>query len=180
MRPWSRIALFVLNCWSASVRRPKNRRSSRRREAMKRIVIVLCVALTCVEIGLAVYCAAAASAPQPLSKYVLVEPLLYLEAKDFSALLSDWNSSPQKRQWTQSSSAAAPAPRVPLSKYVPASRFFIWRRKISRCSAIECSPQKGSGLKAAAMRSSLALVSFSGCREPATQLVSSPPDCHRT
>jgi hypothetical protein len=28
--------------------------------------------------------------------------LLYLEAKDFSSLLGDWNSSPQKRQWLQS------------------------------------------------------------------------------
>ena len=42
--------------------------------------------------------------PQPpLSKYVPAGPLLYLEAKDFSALLADWNSSPQKRQWVESS-----------------------------------------------------------------------------
>jgi hypothetical protein len=40
----------------------------------------------------------------PMSKYVPAGPLLYLESKDFSSLLSDWNSSAQKRQWIQSSS----------------------------------------------------------------------------
>jgi hypothetical protein len=73
---------------------------------MKRIAIILCVALSCAGIGLAAYRAAAAPAPQPLSKYVPAGPLLYLEAKDFSSLLSDWNSSPQKRQWIQSDSYA--------------------------------------------------------------------------
>jgi hypothetical protein len=71
---------------------------------MRRIVIVLGVALSCAGIGAAAYRAAAAPAPQPLSKYVPAGPLLYLEAKDFSSLLRDWNSSPQKRQWTQSDS----------------------------------------------------------------------------
>ena len=32
----------------------------------------------------------------------LLGPLLYLEAKDFSSLLADWNSSSQKRQWIKS------------------------------------------------------------------------------
>ena len=71
---------------------------------MRRIVIVLGVALACAGIGAAAYRAAAAPAAQRLSKYVPAGPLLYLEAKDFSSLLSDWNSSPQKRQWTQSDS----------------------------------------------------------------------------
>jgi len=70
---------------------------------MKRIAIVLCVALAFAGIGWATY-RAAAPAPQPLSKYVPAGPVLYLEAKDFSSLLSDWNSSPQKRQWVQSDS----------------------------------------------------------------------------
>jgi hypothetical protein len=70
---------------------------------MKRIAIVLCVALACVGIGWARY-RAVAPAPQPLSRYVPAGPLLYLEAKDFSSLLRDWNSSPQKRQWVQSES----------------------------------------------------------------------------
>jgi hypothetical protein len=68
---------------------------------MKRIAIVFCIALVSAGIGWAAY-RAAAPAEQPLSKYVPAGPLLYLEAKDFSALLSDWNSSPQKRQWIQS------------------------------------------------------------------------------
>jgi hypothetical protein len=68
---------------------------------MKHIAIVVCIALACVAIGWATY-RAAAPAEQPLSKYVPAGPLLYLEAKDFSALLGDWNSSPQKHQWIQS------------------------------------------------------------------------------
>jgi hypothetical protein len=71
---------------------------------MKRIAVLFLIALTCVGIGLTAYRAAAAPAPQPLSKYVPAGPLLYLEAKDFSSLLSDWNASPQKRQWIQSDS----------------------------------------------------------------------------
>ena len=68
---------------------------------MKRIAIVFCIALACAGIGWTAY-RAAAPAEQPLSKYVPAGPLLYLEAKDFSMLLSDWNSSSQKRQWMQS------------------------------------------------------------------------------
>jgi hypothetical protein len=68
---------------------------------MKRIAVLFLVALACAGIGRAAYRAAAPD-PQPLSKYVPAGPLLYLEARDFSSLLSDWNSSPQKRQWIQS------------------------------------------------------------------------------
>jgi hypothetical protein len=45
---------------------------------------------------------AAAPAAQPLSKYIPAGPSLYLEAKNFSSLLNDWNASPQRRQWVQS------------------------------------------------------------------------------
>jgi len=69
---------------------------------MKRMAILLCVALGCAGIGWAAYRAVAPSSPL-LSRYVPAGPLLYLEAKDFSSLLGDWNSSPQKRQWVQSS-----------------------------------------------------------------------------
>ncbi len=69
---------------------------------MKPIAIFLLSALLCAGIGWAAYQAAAPSAP-PLSKYVPAGPLLYLEAKDFSGLLADWNSAPQKRQWIESS-----------------------------------------------------------------------------
>jgi hypothetical protein len=70
---------------------------------MKRIGIVLCVALTFAGLGSAAY-RAAAPVTQPLAKFVPAGPLLYLEAKDFSSMLSDWNASPQKRQWIQSDS----------------------------------------------------------------------------
>lgn len=69
---------------------------------MKRIIVILLgVAFACAGIGWAAYLAVAPKFP--LSKYVPAGPLLYLEAKDFSSLLSDWNSSSLKKQWIQSS-----------------------------------------------------------------------------
>jgi hypothetical protein len=68
---------------------------------MKRFFILSGIALACAAIGWITYLAAA-PAPPPLSKYVPAGPLVYLEAKDFSTLLSDWNSSPQKKQWLTS------------------------------------------------------------------------------
>jgi hypothetical protein len=68
---------------------------------MKRFFIFSGIAVACAAIGWITYLAAA-PAPPPLTKYVPAGPLVYLEAKDFSALLSDWNSSPQKKQWLQS------------------------------------------------------------------------------
>jgi hypothetical protein len=70
---------------------------------MKRMAIALCLTLASVGIGWASY-RAAAPAERPLSKYVPAGSILYLEAKDFSSLLGDWNSSPQKRLWIQSDS----------------------------------------------------------------------------
>ena len=71
---------------------------------MKRtaIFLLLLTAIFCAGIVWAVYEAAAPSVA-PLSKYVPAGPLLYLEAKDFSALLTGWNSSPQKKRWVGSS-----------------------------------------------------------------------------
>ena len=68
---------------------------------MKRFFILSGIALGCAAIGWITYLAAA-PAPPPLSKYVPAGPLVYLEAKDFSTLLSDWNSSSQKKQWLTS------------------------------------------------------------------------------
>jgi hypothetical protein len=68
---------------------------------MKRFFILSGIALACATIGGITYLAAA-PAPPLLSKYVPAGPLVYLEAKDFSTLLSDWNSSPQKKQWLTS------------------------------------------------------------------------------
>jgi len=68
---------------------------------MKRILIIVSFALACAGIGWAGY--RAVSPPDvPLSKFVPAGPLLYLEAQNFSSLLSDWNSSPQKKQWVKS------------------------------------------------------------------------------
>jgi hypothetical protein len=71
---------------------------------MKRTAIfsLLLTALFCAGIVWADYQAAAPSVTS-LSKYVPAGPLLYLEAKDFSSLLADWNSFPQKKQWVKSS-----------------------------------------------------------------------------
>jgi hypothetical protein len=71
---------------------------------MKRTAIFLSLltALFCAGIVWAAYHAATPPAT-PLSKYVPAGPLLYLEAKDFSTLLADWNSSSQKKQWVESS-----------------------------------------------------------------------------
>ena len=66
------------------------------------LLTALLTALFCAGIVWADYQAAAPSVT-PLSKYVPAGPLLYLEAKDFSSLLADWNSSPQKKQWVKSS-----------------------------------------------------------------------------
>ena len=68
---------------------------------MKSIAIFFAIAVACAGIGWATYRAAEPS-PPPLSKYVPAGPLLYLEAKDFSALVGDWNSSPEKKQWLES------------------------------------------------------------------------------
>jgi hypothetical protein len=68
---------------------------------MKRIAFLLLVALACAGIGRAAFPAGAAPEPA-LSKYVPTGSLLYLEAKDFSSLLNEWNSSAQKKAWIQS------------------------------------------------------------------------------
>jgi hypothetical protein len=74
---------------------------------MNRTAIFFTIAVVSASIGWTAHSASkpAASNPAelPLSKYVPAGPLLYLEAKDFSALLADWNASPQKKQWTESS-----------------------------------------------------------------------------
>ncbi|MGH9537226.1 MAG: hypothetical protein ACRD3H_04860, partial [Terriglobales bacterium] len=53
--------------------------------------------LTAVSMGLGWAAHQATATPEPaLSGYVPAGALLYLEAKDLSSLLSDWNASPQK------------------------------------------------------------------------------------
>jgi hypothetical protein len=69
---------------------------------MKPLWIIFVSAAASVALGWAAY--QATDPPQPaLSTYMPAGALLYLEAKDFSGLVSDWNSSPQKRIWVESS-----------------------------------------------------------------------------
>lgn len=68
---------------------------------MKRILVIVTIALACAGIGWAGYHAVEPS-DVPLSRFIPAGPLLYLEARDFSSLVSDWNSSPQKKQWIDS------------------------------------------------------------------------------
>lgn len=70
---------------------------------MKRTISAFCILLALATFGWSAYRSREA-AGAPLSKFVPTGPLLYLEAKDFSNLLSDWNSSPQKSQWVKSKS----------------------------------------------------------------------------
>jgi hypothetical protein len=67
---------------------------------MRRIALIVSIALALAGIVWGAYQADAPSTP--LSTYIPAGPLLYLEAKDFSSLLNDWNSSPEKHQWLQS------------------------------------------------------------------------------
>jgi hypothetical protein len=71
----------------------------------KTIVILLLIALIAavsVGLGWTAHQATAAAEP-PLSSYVPSGALLYLQGKDFSSLLADWNRSPQKAEWLGSS-----------------------------------------------------------------------------
>lgn len=70
---------------------------------MKRIAAFLLIAIACAGLRWATY-QAASPAPVALSKFVPAGPLLYLEAKDFGSLLSEWNRSPEKERWTNSAS----------------------------------------------------------------------------
>jgi hypothetical protein len=67
---------------------------------VKRAAILLLVSIASIGASWAAFQTLAPEAP--LSHYVPAGSLLYLQAKDFSALLGDWNSSPQKASWVQS------------------------------------------------------------------------------
>jgi hypothetical protein len=67
---------------------------------MKRAIAILVIA------GAAAFAFfQAASAPRPLADLVPGGPLIYLEAAQFSQLLSDWNGSPEKKAWLASEDA---------------------------------------------------------------------------
>jgi hypothetical protein len=52
--------------------------------------------------GVAVLLSQAVQAPRPLSELIPSSPLLYVEAKDFGALMREWNSSQAKAAWLKS------------------------------------------------------------------------------
>jgi hypothetical protein len=68
---------------------------------MKRAAILLLLSVASIGASWAAF-QALAPEPPPLSRYVPAGSLLYLQAKDFSALLGDWNASTQKASWVNS------------------------------------------------------------------------------
>src|SRR6266446_2626 len=68
---------------------------------MKRAAILLLVSIASIGASWAAF-QALAPEPPPLSRYIPAGSLLYLQAKDFSALLGDWNASAQKASWVKS------------------------------------------------------------------------------
>jgi hypothetical protein len=68
---------------------------------MKRGIAFLLIGAICLGVSWAAFQSVPAEEP-PFSRYCPAGALLYLQAKDFSSLLSDWNSSPQKQQWVKS------------------------------------------------------------------------------
>jgi hypothetical protein len=68
---------------------------------MKYIFIVLLLAGACIGVGWAAHQSGAPTGPA-LSNFVPAGALLYLEAKDFSSLVSAWNGSSEKQSWVKS------------------------------------------------------------------------------
>ncbi|MGA3188174.1 MAG: hypothetical protein ABSF22_13800, partial [Bryobacteraceae bacterium] len=65
---------------------------------MKKLIIPFAAALAAM-----MFWALAQPAPPPIASLFPSGALLYLEAKDFGALLADWNGSAEKRDWLASS-----------------------------------------------------------------------------
>jgi hypothetical protein len=72
---------------------------------MKLVRIVCVAALLAGAAGWAFFQSAPAPS-RPLAETVPAGPLLYLEAKDFSRLVRDWNASPEKEAWVKSDNYA--------------------------------------------------------------------------
>jgi len=68
---------------------------------MKRGLFLLLFGAICLDVSWASFQSAPAEEPA-FSRYCPAGALLYLQAKDFSSLLAEWNDSPQKRQWVKS------------------------------------------------------------------------------
>ncbi|HEY6263794.1 MAG TPA: hypothetical protein VIW93_03240 [Candidatus Acidoferrum sp.] len=71
---------------------------------MKRAILLVLITAACIGVSWGAYQAVSSSqtpAP-PLSHFVPTGALLYLQAKDFSSLLSDWDKSSEKQVWLKS------------------------------------------------------------------------------
>ena len=69
---------------------------------MKRVIIFILIAAACLGVSWGAY-QATTSPPEPaLSRYFPSGSLLYLQAKDFSSLLSRWDNSHENRLWLKS------------------------------------------------------------------------------
>ncbi len=68
---------------------------------MKRAIVFLLIGAIGLGVSWAAYQSVEVEEPG-YSRFFPPGALLYLQAKDFSALLSDWNASPQKQQWLKS------------------------------------------------------------------------------
>ncbi len=68
---------------------------------MKRAAILLLVSIASIGASWAAFRALAPDEP-PISRYLPAGSLLYLQASDFSALVGNWNASPQKASWIKS------------------------------------------------------------------------------
>src|SRR5882724_7766951 len=68
---------------------------------MRRVAILVLVSIAFIGVSWAAF-QTLAPQPPPLSRYVPAGSLLYLQARDFSALLGDWNAAPQKASWVKS------------------------------------------------------------------------------
>ena len=68
---------------------------------MKRGLFFLVAGAICLGVSWASFQSAPPEEPT-FSRYCPAGALLYLQAKDFSLLLAEWNDSPQKRQWVKS------------------------------------------------------------------------------
>jgi hypothetical protein len=64
------------------------------------------IALSLGVVALAMWALVQAPAPRSLAGYVPAGPILYLEARDFGALMRDWNGSAEKKLWLDSASYA--------------------------------------------------------------------------
>lgn len=69
---------------------------------MRHAIVFLLVGAVCLGLSWAAF-QTTAPEEQPLSRYFPSGALLYLQARDFSSLLADWNASPQKQRWMKSS-----------------------------------------------------------------------------